>query len=415
MAARWIRFRPFNGRSATRLFSITWPTAEFSVSRTAPAAATSTVSVTAPTSSTTSTRAFCCVSTLSPVTACERKPCISARRVYSPISIRGNVYSPAWLVILSRRCPVATRVIVILAPATTEPEESVTTPRISVAVVWALPSNTIAARHNAEAKVIKGCCFFIMSLLAVLTMDRETLYDLLWQKSKSRVRFPRKNLKMDRRTFSAALAGGAFTGGIWGLPTPQKLVPWMYMIYPLEQWLENFRQTFDAWASGGVRGIVIGPLRFWDGPPTFDFTYARAGAKLGAFAPDPQVYKSYGLNPPVAAPRDPQKEKKLTALLDDAASRGWEIMLFGPGYTGVRKSFEQDPFGALSLAAGVRDTMRAFPQAHGVIVDGAGEQHYELDFHHGGELFEIRDQQKPVFKSVGMDVDRMARGIARLR
>jgi hypothetical protein len=189
----------------------------------------------------------------------------------------------------------------------------------------------------------------------------------------------------------------------------------MYMIYPLEQWLDNFRQTFDAWAAGGVRGIVIGPLRFWDGPPTFDFTYARAGARLGTFAPDPQVYKSYGLDPPAVAPRDPEKEKKLTALLDDAASRGWEIMLFGPGYTGVRKSFEQDPFGALSLAAGVRDTMRAFPQAHGVIVDGAGEQHYELDFHHGGELFEIRDLQKPVFKSAGMDLDRMERGITRVR
>ena len=220
---------------------------------------------------------------------------------------------------------------------------------------------------------------------------------------------------MDRRTFSATLAGAACARTIWGQPIPQKLVPWIYMIYPLEQWLDNFRQTFDAWADGGVRGIVIGPLRFWDGPPTFDFTYARAGAKLGTFAPDPQVYKYYGLDPPVAVPRDPEKEKKLAALLDNAASRGWEIMLFGPGYTGVRKSFEQDPFGALSLASGVRDTMRAFPQAHGVIVDGAGEQHYELDFHHGGELFEIRDHQKPVFKSAGMDVERMERGITRLR
>src|SRR5207247_1107589 len=183
----------------------------------------------------------------------------------SPISIRGNVYSPAWLVILSRRCPVATRVIVILAPATTEPEESVTTPRISVAVVWALPSNTIAARHNAKAKLIHGCCFFICLSLQYLRCTEQ-----------------------------------------------------LYMI-----------------CFGGSRS-------------------------QGTVPPHAQVYKSYGLEPPVAAPRDPEKEKKLTALLDDAASRGWEIMLFGPGYTGVRRSFEQDPFGALSLAAGVRDTMRAF-------------------------------------------------------
>src|SRR5260370_8976344 len=138
--------------------------------------------------------------------------------------------------------------------------------------------------------------------------------------------------RMDRRTFSATLAGAACARTIWGQPIPQKLVPWIYMIYPLEQWLDNFRQTFDASAAGGVRGIVIGPLRFWDGPPTFDFTYARAGAKLGAFAPDPQVYKSYGLDPPVAAPRDPQKEKKLLTLLDDAPSRGCDILSLHPGH-----------------------------------------------------------------------------------
>ena len=40
------------------------------------------------------------------------------------------------------------------------------------------------------------------------------------------------------------------------------LVPWMYMIYPLEQWLSDYPRTFDAWADGGVRGLVIGPLVF---------------------------------------------------------------------------------------------------------------------------------------------------------
>lgn len=187
------------------------------------------------------------------------------------------------------------------------------------------------------------------------------------------------------------------------------------MIYPLEQWLDDFKQTFDAWQDGGVRGIVLGPLRFWDGPPSFDFTYRRAGATLGTFAPDPAVYKAAGLDAPAPPKRDPAKEKKLQSLLDDAAGRGWEIMLFGPGYYGVRKSFEQDPFGAKQLAAGVQDTMRAFPQAHGVIVDGAGEHHYELDFHHGGELFEIRDGEKPIIAHLGMDLARMERGIEHLR
>ena len=87
-------------------------------------------------------------------------------------------------------------------------------------------------------------------------------------------------------------------------------------------------------------------------------------------------------------------------------------MLFGPGHYGRRKSFEQDPFGALSLAAAVADTQRAFPQADGVIIGGAGEHHYELAFHHGGELFEIRDHQRQLYTHLGFDFARMERDIS---
>jgi hypothetical protein len=220
---------------------------------------------------------------------------------------------------------------------------------------------------------------------------------------------------MDRRTFAGALLGGSLGGALWAQASRPKLVAWMYMIYPLEQWLADYQRTFDAWAEGGVRGIVIGPLRFWEGPPSFDYSYRRAGARLGTFAPEPKIYKQFGVDPPAPMPRDPQKEKQLQAVLENAASRGWEIMLFGPGYYGVRKSFEQDPFGALSLAAGVRDTVRAFPQAHGVIIDGAGEHHYELDFFHGGELFETRPGEEPLLRHIGIDVERWTRGMNHLR
>mgnify|MGYP001796164708 CR=1 FL=1 len=59
--------------------------------------------------------------------------------------------------------------------------------------------------------------------------------------------------------------------------------------------------------------------------------------------------------------------------------------------------------------------MRAFPQAKGVLIDGGGEHHYELAFHHGGELLEIRDSEKPLMQHLGMDMGRMERGIAHLR
>lgn len=221
---------------------------------------------------------------------------------------------------------------------------------------------------------------------------------------------------MDRRSLAKTLllaASAALRADAQSAPEP-RLVPWMYMIYPLEQWLTDYRRTLDAWEEGGVRGVVLGPLRFWDGTPSFDFSYLRAGAAIQAFAPDASIYRRHGVDPPAGVRLDAAKEKQLQGLLDEIARRGWEIMLFGPGHYGRSKSFGQDPFGAVSLAAGVEDTLRALPQAHGVIIDGAGEHHYELAFHHGGELFEIRDHHRAMYTHLGFDVARMERGMNRL-
>ncbi len=218
---------------------------------------------------------------------------------------------------------------------------------------------------------------------------------------------------MSRRRFlGAALAGSALP--LMGQPA-QRLVPWMYMIYPLEQWLGDYRRTLDAWEEGGVRGLVIGPLVFFKQVPRFDFTYARPGEKFPTFAPDPAIYRKHGVDPPAESQRDPQKEKQLQAIVENAAGRGWDVMFFGPGHYGRRRSFEQDPYGAHSLAAGIEDTMRAYPQAKGVVIDGGGEHHYELAFHHGGELLEIRESERPLFEYLKMDTARMERGIAHLR
>jgi hypothetical protein len=181
-----------------------------------------------------------------------------------------------------------------------------------------------------------------------------------------------QNGTLDRRTLVRTLVGAAsasvFNRRANAAPDPanSRLVAWMYMIYPLEQWLTDYERTLDAWESGGVRGIVIGPLRFWDGTPSFDFTYRRAGATIQTFAPDPAIYRRFGVDPPENVRLDATKEKQLQGLLTSIAKRKWELMLFGPGHYGRRKSFEQDPFGALSLAAGVEDTLRALPQAQGV-------------------------------------------------
>jgi len=218
---------------------------------------------------------------------------------------------------------------------------------------------------------------------------------------------------ISRRGFLGGALGAAASQAL-AQPAP-KLVAWMYMIYPIEQWLDDYVRTLDAWEEGGVRGLVIGPLVFFKEVPRFDFTYARPGDKFPTFAADPRIYQKYGLMPPADTRRDPVKEKKLQGLVENAAGRGWDVLFFGPGQTGKARSFEQDPFGAVSLAAGIEDTMRAFPQAKGVVTDGGGEHHYELAFHHGGELLESRDSEKPPLHYLGFDMDRMERGIAHLR
>ena len=195
----------------------------------------------------------------------------------------------------------------------------------------------------------------------------------------------------------------------------EPLVPWIFVHDPLEHWLADYRQTFDAWEQGGVGGIVVGRLRFFEQVPEFVLSYAPDGPTLPTFPADPKVYESFGVTPPPEAPRDPAKEKQLHAMLDDAAGRGWEIMLFGSGAQGGSKPPGEDPFGAVGFAAGVQDTMNALPQASGVIIDGAGENHYELDFHHGGELFEIREDQRRRLEHLDVDLDRLDRGIAHLR
>ena len=188
-------------------------------------------------------------------------------------------------------------------------------------------------------------------------------------------------------------------------PSPAPMVPWIFMHSPLERWMENSKQILDAWQEGGVRGIAIGYMNF----------VQPDGSTIPSYQADPKVYQSYGLTPPAQAPRDPAKEKQLHAMLDDIRRRGWEVLIFGSIRGGGGRGLQEDPYGAISYGAGVQDMMNAYPQAHGVIIDGAGEHHYELAFHHGGELFELRQWERQRYAALGMDVARMEKGIAHLR
>ena len=184
---------------------------------------------------------------------------------------------------------------------------------------------------------------------------------------------------------------------------------WIFLHFPIElwvrRWIDNYEQIFDAWEDGGVRGLAVGRLRFLQPDGSF----------IRAFAPDPKVYEAFDVTPPPEEHREPEKEKNLQKILDNAAARGWSIMIFDVPGGGGQRPPEEDPFGEVRLAAAAQDLMNAFPQASGIIMDGPGEQHYELARHHGGELFEIRPHERTRFDNLGYDVGRMERGIAHLR
>lgn len=158
---------------------------------------------------------------------------------------------------------------------------------------------------------------------------------------------------------------------------------------PFEHWLDGFEERFDAWEDGGVRGLAVGRMTFLQ----------EDGSTIPAWAPDPKVYEALGAEVPEQRPRDVLKEKKLHAMLDNAAERGWRILIFAGG----------------GPTAHVQDQMNAFPQVHGIIVDGPGENHYELAFHHGGQLLEIRPGEEARFAQVGAELDRIQRGITHFR
>ena len=214
------------------------------------------------------------------------------------------------------------------------------------------------------------------------------------------------NLKiLDRRGFLKTVAATQ-TLTLRAAPQPAPMVPWIFMHSPLERWLEDdYKGILDAWHEGGVRGIAIGYMNF----------VQPNGSSIPTYQADPRVYRAAGLTPPPDAPRDPVKEKRLHAMLDDIRNRGWDVHIFASIRGGGGKTIQEDPYGAISFGAGVQDMMNAYPQAQGIILDGPGEHHYELAFHHGGEVFELRQWERQRYAALGMDVARMEKGIAHLR
>jgi hypothetical protein len=151
---------------------------------------------------------------------------------------------------------------------------------------------------------------------------------------------------------------------------------WMRVGQPIEALLGIHERVFAAWAEGGVRGLVIGRMVFL--PDAGPRTEADA---IPAFEPNRAIYRSLDVEPP-ASPRAkfPDRRRQLDQLLDAARARNWPVLIFepaafaGPGGGG---SALLDPVTQRAYLARAQDTLEAFPQVDGAIIDGP-EWPYEI-------------------------------------
>jgi hypothetical protein len=175
---------------------------------------------------------------------------------------------------------------------------------------------------------------------------------------------------------------------------------------PLEPVMADHQRIFDAWEEGGVRGLVVGRLVFAD---------ASGKYTVPAIPPRPQAFSERGMEPVTGRPGpDPEREKQLHRMLDDARRRGWSVWVFCPGQgiaSGGALPPEEDPHGARQMAAVWDEVFAALPQAEGGIEDGWAEAPYELrPFRGGGAFRELGEAARRRAEARGYDAGRLDRG-----
>src|SRR5262249_50915842 len=160
---------------------------------------------------------------------------------------------------------------------------------------------------------------------------------------------------------------------------------WMDVMRDLESVMNDHARIFDAWAEGGVDGVVFGPLVFGA-----DRLVPGARAVRGeeppspTFDPDPEVYRRLGVEAPPAARPDPEKRALLERTLQAARERGFTVVLMytdsgaGPGGDGY---YLQDEVSLRARVARMVDTLEHYPVADGAVMDGP-EWGYEIAPHH---------------------------------
>ena len=75
---------------------------------------------------------------------------------------------------------------------------------------------------------------------------------------------------------------------------------WMDVMRDLESVMNDHERILDAWAEGGVDGVVFGPLVFGTSKLSKDAVSAPTSDVVAeAYDPNPAVYARLGVEPPV--------------------------------------------------------------------------------------------------------------------
>lgn len=161
---------------------------------------------------------------------------------------------------------------------------------------------------------------------------------------------------------------------------------WMDVMRDLEYLMNDYARLLDAWAEGGVDGLVVGPMCFnaekllpgptivWSGGPA-----------IPSFDPNPEVYHRLGVEPP-AQPHEslPAKRALLERALLAAKERGWQVWIFQASYgagPGGEGHIFADELTRKAICARMIDTLEHYPMVDGAIMDGP-EWGYEIAPHH---------------------------------
>lgn len=161
---------------------------------------------------------------------------------------------------------------------------------------------------------------------------------------------------------------------------------WMDVMRDLESVMDDHERIFDAWAEGGVVGVVFGPLVFGTDKLLPGTKYVKGDEPPSVtYDPEPEIYRRLGVQAPAPPDRAlAEKRALLDKTLQSARAHGFAVSLMytdsgaGPGGKGY---YLHDEHSLRARVARMIDTLEHYPVADGAVMDGP-EWGYEIAPHH---------------------------------